>query len=217
MDRCPDSRSTLSAIGIERGLAWLLGGTNPVADEMPFLITHNPQPGPAASRGRGPPGSAGFQPAGGRRSAMVQRCPRSQERCGPNVSFVRNQEPPWTEVMGAPRTGRPHRGSATSEPRRTPRPHLHDTDPVLWTPAILRVPNPPCRMPVPYGARLCPVPSTSSTRSACYMTAAGRNPTKLVENRIERRKPGWNSLQRAKGYCLQFTSSAASPSMKPTP
>ena len=44
MDRCPDSRSTLSAIGIERGLAWLLGCTNPVADEMPFACQGGPSP-----------------------------------------------------------------------------------------------------------------------------------------------------------------------------
>ena len=36
-----------------------------------FLTTHNPQPVPAASRGREPPGVASLQPADGRRPAVV--------------------------------------------------------------------------------------------------------------------------------------------------
>ena len=57
------------------------------------LTTRNPQPGPARlSGGRGPPGSAGFQPADGRRSVVVQGCPRSRECGGPNLSALRNQE-----------------------------------------------------------------------------------------------------------------------------
>ena len=70
-----------------------------------LLITYKAQPGPAASRSRGFPGSrppgvaASWErglPARGRpkarRGPRGQRCPRSQECGGPNLSFVRNQE-----------------------------------------------------------------------------------------------------------------------------